>query len=850
MWEEGSQNQKLRIDAMLRALKCAQRSRCIPIKLQTRLASDLPHDAFAVIVGGGVPGTSLAYHLAKRNIKEVVVLERQTITSGRQLPYRIYRKIYFQPGLVISGHPAHRYKPILAYSVDLYSRIGNETGVDVSFSRPGTIQLATKQSVMDEFRRYTARDYFQKGDVCKTTLISADEVKKLAPIVDTTKVLGALYTSGDGFIDVQALTMALARGAQNGGAKIVEQCASFKLIAQENGEWIVQLEDGREIKTMNIVNAAGIWTNEVAKLTAYETALVDIETQYAWIGPLPEVGKLENLPSIIDHDSTFYVRQTGDKLYFGAFDSQSMVRDDWTVNMPKEAKVEPHFERIDGAHKIACELIPSLKGAAVEPFAYAVAMTPDGYPLIGPIDWKQNYWLQTGYTDGVSGGGGTGKYLADWMVDGEPPSELFDADPNRFDRWSNRKFIAEKSRETISMYYNWSNTNRPAGRPTERVSGIYARLVKEGASFFFRNGWEVAQWFALPNETTLQTMIREYQTATTKCTIVDVTWRGKIEVRGPDSIAFLDQIMTNAVPELGSITSSLMLTRKGHILAPFTIFHHDQYKTNFILLTDPERESRDLYWLKKAAADLKMNVQITAVGEYLASLALVGPESRNLLQGLTKSDISSKGFAHRSTRLLRLDNVPAIVARTSTLTGQLSFELFHNRWQLIIFWTSCYKHHETGAWIQTLGKGAQYFKVGRFQLTLDTNPFECGLSHLIDLNKKDFIGKTSAVELSQKKWNRKLAMLVGDPLKEGQDWESVPKGKEVVRKQGAEERIGQITSGTFSVQLHRPLAYAWVNTDVSTDDAVSLLTDFLSFLYLTRSLSLSIFTQPNNVIFT
>uniref|UniRef100_F1KV14 Dimethylglycine dehydrogenase n=1 Tax=Ascaris suum TaxID=6253 RepID=F1KV14_ASCSU len=802
------------------ALSSTQRTARIPISLQCRLASDLPHDAFAVIIGGGVSGTSLAYHLTKRNIKDVVVLEKQTIASGTT---------WHSPGMVIGCHPSHRYRPMLAYSAQLYNRIAKETGVDVKFHQQGTIHLATNEAVMNGFRQYVACDYFQEGDVCKTTLIGPDEVKKLAPIVDTTKVLGALYTTGDGFVDPRALTKALAKGAENGGAIIVEHCPPFKLIEQPSGEFIVQLEDGREVKAKNIVNAAGLWANDVAKQTKHEIPFVDIEIRYAWIGPIPEMGKLGNIPSIIDHDSTFYLRQMGDdKLYFGAFDKEPIVRDDWRVEMPKDAKVEPNFEHLDSAYKVAYKMIPVLKGAPIEANASAITMTPDAYPLVGPVNWRQNYWLQTGYSDGVTSGGGLGKYLADWMVDGEPPSELFDTDPNRFARWSTHKFIAEKSRETMSMFFNSATTQRPAGRPTERVSGIYARLANQGGSFLFRNGWEVAQSFASPNETILQSMIREYEMATTKCAIVDLTWRGKIEVRGPDSIILLDQVMTNTVPGLGSITSSLMLTRRGNILAPFTIFHHDQYKTNFILLTDPERESRDLYWLQKEAAERKLNVQITIVSEYLASLAVVGPSSRDVLQGLTKSDMSDKGFGQRSTRLLRLNNVPAVAARTSTLTGQLSFELFHDRADTLNLYNTLMREGESYG-ITNCGQDAfnimrleHGFKLWGRELTLDTNPFECGLHHLVDLNKKDFIGKTSAVELSQKKWNRKLALLACDTLQEGQDWESIPKGNEVIRRQGAEERIGQITSGTFSVRLRRPIAYAWVSTDISTDDVLTV----------------------------
>uniref|UniRef100_F1KU54 Dimethylglycine dehydrogenase n=1 Tax=Ascaris suum TaxID=6253 RepID=F1KU54_ASCSU len=807
---------------MLTAVKNVKWVNRIPITLQARLASNTPHDAFAVVIGGGVAGTSVAYHLTKRNIKEIVLLEKGKLASGTT---------FHSPGLVSASHPAHRYKPILAYSVELYSRIGKETGENVDFVQTGTVRLATNETRMEEFRRYVARDYFQKGDVCKTSLIDVDEVKQLAPILNMSRVRGALYTTGDGFINAKALTRALAKGAEKGGATVVEECPPFKIIAIPNDEWVVQLEDGREIRTRNIVNAAGLWANEIAKLTNYDVPLVHIEHQYASIGPLPELAQLEGLPAIIDHDSTFYVRRQGENLLFGGFEGRAsdvVIRDDWQKKMPQDATVKPCFERLDEAYKSACDLIPVLNGATVEAKASAFTMTADGYPLVGPTSWKQNYWLQAGYFDGVSSGGGVGKYLADWIVDGEPPSELFDTDANRFDRWADRRFFIEKSRETYSMFYNWSYTNRPGGRPTERVSGVYARLVKEGGVFSFRNGWEVAQAFAVEDEAQLPSMIREYEMVTNKCGIIDLSWKGKIEVRGPDAEVFLDRILTNAVPPLAAITSGLMLTRRGNILAPLKVFHHDQYRTNFILLTDPERESRDLYWIQRAADEMKMNVEISAVSEYLASLALVGPHSREVLQELTKSDVSDEGFPQRTTKLLRLSNVPAIAARTSTSTGQLSFEFFHNRADTLKLYNAIMNEGKNygvvnfGQATLNMMRLEHGFKLWGRELTLDTNPYECGLGHLVDLSKKNFIGKAAVLELSHKKWNRKQVLLTCDPLEGVQDWASVPKGMEVVRKQGAEERIGQITSGTYSVRLHRPLAYAWVNADISVNDALTV----------------------------
>ncbi|VDN50034.1 unnamed protein product [Dracunculus medinensis] len=764
--------------------------------MQPIFSSGIPTgDAFAVIIGGGIAGTSVAYHLTKRNFRDIIVLEKDKLGSGTT---------FHSPGLVSAAHPAHRFKPILARSVDLYSRLEEETGEKVEFSRSGTLRLATNSTRMNEFRRYVARDYFQKGDVCKTSLIDANEVQKLTNIVDTSKVLGALYTTGDGYVNTEALTRALAKGAEAGGAKIIENCSSFTLTEQSNGDWIVRFENGSEIRTINIVNAAGLWAVEVAKLTNYDLPLTFVEHQF--------VGNLEYLPAIVDHDSTFYIRKDGDHLFFGGFEpraSDVVIREDW-----HEATLEPCFERLSAAYGRACELIPCLNGSPVDARACGVTITADGYPLVGPTNERQNYWLQVGYFDGISSCGGMGKYLADWIVDREPPSELFDTEASRFNRWATRKFIKEKSQETYSMFYNWSYVNRLAGRPSERVSGIYARLAKQGGIFTFRNGWEVAETFPVDDESPASAVIREYQMVTNKCGITDLSWKSKIEVRGADSVDFLYHLLTNQVPKLGTISSGLMLTTNGNILAPLKVFHHDQFRTEFILLTDPERESRDIDWMKRVAAERRANVDISAVGEYLASVALVGPCSREVLQNLTITDVSDKSFGERSTRLIRIQNVPVLAARTSTTMGQLSYEFFHNKagkqFGIVNF----------GQATHNMLRIEHGFKLWGRELTLDTNPFECGLEHLVDITKKDFIGRNALLKIIDTKWKRRLVLIACDPLKDLKDWACVPKGMEVIRRKGEEERIGQITSGTYSVRLNCPLAFAWINSDVTLNDEV------------------------------
>ncbi|VDN25693.1 unnamed protein product, partial [Cylicostephanus goldi] len=428
--------------------------------------------------------------------------------------------------------------------------------------------------------------------------------------------------------------------------------------------------------------------------------------------------------------------------------------------------IKPDFDRVGEAYERACTLVPSLRDAKVDAKAAVFSMTADGYPLVGPFD--KNYWVSTGFLDGVSSGGGIGK------------------------------FILEKSKETYSMYYNWSYTNRHAGRPTDRVSGLYGRFKRDKAHFSFRNGWEVAQAFDIEEEGMLSTLSREYQMVTNKCGVIDMSWKGKIEVKGPDAEALLNYAICSPIPSLAKIGSGLMLTRQGRIFSPMKIFHHDNTRSAFILLTEPERESRDIYWLRRAASEKNFKVQVFCVSEYLASLALVGPNSRQLLSELTKSDVSEEGFPQRSTRLMRLGPVAVVCARSSTSTGQLSYEFFHNRadsaklYEAIICAGAPYGVVNFGQATMNMMRLEHGYKIWGRELTLDTNPFECGLGGLVDFSKGEFIGREAALEQKDKSYDRRLALLTFDPEYNPNiplEWKNLPFGNEVVRREGQEEAI-------------------------------------------------------------
>ncbi|KAF8366343.1 hypothetical protein PRIPAC_84172, partial [Pristionchus pacificus] len=717
------------------------------LEMQSALASSTQH-AFAVIVGGGMAGSSCAYHLTQRNIKDVVLLEKEHVASPAATSYH-------SPGLVSAAHPAHRYKPILAYSCELYAKLDKESGEPINFSRPGTLRLATNQTRLAEFRKYTARDYYKEGDVCKTTLLTPEQVAEMVPHLDKKEILGGLYTSNDGYVNSKGLNKAFVNGAKSRGASVVNQTIpDFIRYDKGTGEWLVGLGDGSLIKTRNIINAGGIWANDIARLSGHSIPMIVVEHQYAVVKPTEQLKA--GLPAIIDHDSTFYVRQSGDELLFGGFEmiDRVKIREDWFKNgVPKDgsASITPDFERLSRAYERAKELLPAMRDAKVDARAAVFSMTPDGYPLVGPFD--KNYWVSTGFLDGVSSAGGLGKYLADWIVDGEPPAELFDTDASRYDGWADRKFIVDKG---------------------------------------------VAQYFNIDEENVLSTLEREYLMVTNKCGVIDMSWKGKIEVKGPDAQELLEYAVCGEVPALGKIGSGLMLTRAGRVLAPLKIFHHDSVRSQFILLTEPERESRDLYWLKRAAAEKQFKVQVHSVSEYLASLALVGPKSRE-----------------RSTKLMRLGAAAVVCARSSTSTGQLSYELFHNRADSKKLYEAIMAAGRPLGIVnfgQATMNGMRLehgFKIWGRELTLDTNPFECGLGALVDLKSgKDFIGKASSIEHATQTFNRRLALITMDTDS------VVPAGNEVLRREGEEERIGQVTSAGYSARLQKPIAFAWLDSSV------------------------------------
>ncbi|KHJ47568.1 hypothetical protein D918_01723 [Trichuris suis] len=749
---------------------------------------ELVSDADVVIVGGGVIGTSIAYHLALRQAGRVVLLERDRLGSGGTS---------HADGLLTYYHYiAPSFKRLVAYSLDLYSDLKCDEYEGSCFQRCGTLRLATTPSCIDEFKRYLSRSE------SRAEMFTPDEVKAKWPLVDVSKIKGALYTSCDGFVNAPLLCRVLASMATKEGALVYEHCPSLRNTYAGDGHWNVETADGC-IRAANIVIAAGLYGKQSVQATLqYELPLLFVLHQHLKTRSSSLLNDV-SLPVIEHPTGSYYVRQDGTRLIFGAFEKENY----------------PNFEIIKEQYDAACDLLPSLRRMGVEGnWSEALCMTPDGFPLVGPLLTNENYWIALGFADNLAYAGGIGKYLADWIVDGEPPFELSEAEPGRFEEWSDSRFRIAKTRESYSMHYSQSQTlaERPAGRPTARVSGIFGALMSNGAHMELVSGWENPTYFGAERR---QGVANEYRLATEACGLIDLSSLSMIEIRGSSAHQFLQYMTVKDVPEVSEVSYSCLLTSKGKMVSQVKIIPHAQREKLFLLVSASDQEPINVRWLTFHALREKFPVQVANVSQFLASMSLVGPLSRNVLSRLTKSSVTEEDFPHMTSKLLRIASVPVIVCHTSQ-TGELGYELYHNRADTLRIYEELMKEGKRYG-IGNIGWDAvnilrmeKGIKLPGLEITLDHDIVEAGLGDTVVVDKvsnrlllmeliitADFMGRLAVRELLAKPPSRILVQL--------KLHRPAPEDHCFLR----EKTVGYVTSGCFSYLCNTTLAFAYVDAN-------------------------------------
>ncbi|XP_013400474.1 dimethylglycine dehydrogenase, mitochondrial isoform X1 [Lingula anatina] len=784
-----------------------------------KLQKNLKENAETVIIGGGVVGASLAYHLAKAGQKDVMLLEKSELTAG---------STWHAAGLTTLFHPGINVKNLHYYSIQLYGKLAEETGQEVGFHTPGSIRIASTPERMDEVKYQMQRQGWNKAP---QWLLTPDEIHKMHPLLNMDKVLGGLFNPGDGHIDPYSLTQALASGARKYGAEIFMPAPVTGLKQTASGGWEVNTPHGT-IKAKRVINAAGFWAREIGALAGLEHPLVPIHHQYVVTSTIPEVAALkEELPVIRDLEGSYYLRQERTGLLIGPYESAEKMRmcDDWVND-----RVPPGFgkelfdgdlDRINDHLERAMDLVPVVQNASIQSVVCGpITYSPDILPMVGPHQGISNYWCAVGFGYGIVHAGGVGKYLSDWILNGEPPYDLIELDPNRYGKWTTKDYLFKKARES----YGFNNVighpkeERFAGRPTERVSGAYELMKERGAEMGFHAGWEQPHWFALPGDTAgyypsfrrtnwFDPVGRESELVRTKAGIIDLTPFAKIEVKGNDAHKYIDHLCANAVPKVGYTNISHMLTHTGRVYAELTVT--TLAPNHFFCITGSGSELHDLRWMEEQKITGNYDVELINVTDSMAALSLAGPLSRDILSKLTTEDISHEGFPFLTYRQMEVAGVPVRAMRIS-YTGELGWEFYHARQDTLKLYQALLAAGEEfgvgdfGTYALNSLRLEKGFRMWGAEMTVDNNPLEAGLGFFVKLKKPaDFIGKQALQKIKQEGLRRTLVFLTVDT--EDVD----PEGNETLWYNG--KVVGNTTSGTYGYEVKKSIAMAYVPLELS-----------------------------------
>ncbi|XP_034403046.1 dimethylglycine dehydrogenase, mitochondrial [Cyclopterus lumpus] len=801
----------------LRTICCTSRKQAEESDASSALRKRWKDTADTVIIGGGCVGVSVAYHLAKGGVKDVVLLEKSDLTAG---------STWHAAGLTTYYHPGINVKRVHYDSLKLYERLEAETGQAVGFHQPGSVRIAGTAARVDEMKYQMTRTHW---NVTEQYFIGPEKVLELFPLLDINKVLAGLYTPGDGHIDPYSLTMALAAGARMHGAQIYNPAPVTGLIPTADGKWDVQTPHGT-IRANRIVNATGFWAREVGKMIGFEHATIPVHHQYVVTATVPEVKALKKELAVIrDLESSYYMRQERDGLLFGPYEKMekmvlqdSWVRDGVPAGFGKEL-FESDLDRIMEHIEMAMEMVPVLKEAdIINTVSGPITYTPDLLPMVGPHQGVRNYWTAIGFGYGVIHAGGIGKFLSDWIRNGEPPYDLIECDPNRYGKWSDVSFLCAKARESYGFnnVVGYPKEERFAGRPTSRKSGVY-ELLKDKASMGFHSGWEQPHWFYKPGDDVeykpsfrrtnwFGPVGRECKLVMEKVGVIDLTPFGKFLVKGKDSHKLLDRLFANTMPKVGLTNISHMLTPTGRVFAEVTITQLSPGE--FLLITGAGSEGHDLRWIEAEAEDGRYDVDICNVTEDIGVLGIAGPNSRKVLQKLTDEDLSDAGFKFLHCKVVELAGVSVRAIRIS-YTGELGWELYIEQKNMATVYQAMMEAGKDegidnfGTYAMASLRLEKGFRGWGAEMNCDTNPLEAGLDYFIKMNKPaDFIGKAAVQEIKAKGLKRKLSYITLDTD------DIDPEGNETIWHNG--KVVGNTTSGAYSYSSQQSLAFAYLPVEL------------------------------------
>ena len=763
--------------------------------------------AKVVIIGGGVVGCSILFHLAKFGLKDCILLERKELTSGSS--WHAAGKVH-----VISSDP--NISRLMAYTIRLYKEIEETSGHSTGFKPSGGFYLASNEVWADYLKRERSKARYMGLD---QEFISLEEVAKKNPLIDPKRYISALWDPIDGEVDPSGVTYAFAKAAKVHGAKYYNNTVVKDTKQKKDGSWDVITNQGN-INTEIVINAGGLWAREVGQMAGVNLPVQPMEHHYLITEAIPEIeamGEGKRLPVGTDFEGNIYFRQEGKGMLLGTYEPKSTP---WKVEgTPMDfghELLEPKLDNIQDRLAVGFKRMPALEKAGIKnivngPFTFG----PDGSPLIGPVPGLKNYWVAVGVMAGFCQGGGVGKCIAEWIIDGEPSIDVWAMDVARFGNYASPQYGTTKSSENYERRFimTFPNETLPKGRK-QKTTALYDRFVSKGAVMGDSFGLESVLWFAnnpkdayedptIKRSRSHDYVSKEVKNVRENVGVTEIANFSKHEFQGQDARKFLNYVLAGRIPKPGRICLNPMLTHKGKLYGDLTVACLNENK--FMIFGSGAVQEMHRRWFENHLKDF--NVIYKNRSDDFHGLALSGPKSRNLLQKLVRENISNENFKFRDVREMFVAGVPAIVNRIS-FTGELGYEVY----VVPHFQLKLYEEMEVaGKEFNLKPFGARALMSMRLEKnwgawTLDFRPDftakESGLDFFIDWNK-DFIGKESA-----KKDNSKLKLT---PLIIETDDIDVTNNEAVV-KDG--KSIGYITSGGFAHHVKKSIAYSYLDEEI------------------------------------
>jgi len=783
-------------------------------------------EAQAVIVGGGVAGASIAYHLTQMGWRDVVLLERADLTSG---------STFHSAGLVGQLRSTVTLTRMMMYGVELYRRLKEETGVDPGWHEVGSLRLASSPERIEELSRLSG---WGKTFGLPLEIVSTEEALRLFPLFDPEGVIGAAYLPTDGWLEPAGLTYALAEGAKSRGATILTGTRVHAVTVERGRVHGVETDLG-PLRAEVVVNAGGIYAHEIGRLAGVEVPVVPMAHQFLVTKPLDGVRR--DFPTMRDPDLLVYFREDAGGLVVGGYERNPAP---WgTDGIPADFNhrlLEEDWPRFEQLSEGALRRVPLLERAEIVKLINGPeAFTPDGEFILGESDVR-GFYVAAGFcAHGIAGAGGVGRMVAEWIVDGEPSMDAWKMDIRRFGaHHRSRPYALARATEVYSTYYDihYPGEERQAARGL-RLPPTYERLAALGCEFGEKSGWERPNWFRCNENEEFEEMRprgwagqhwstaipAEHLATRERAGLFDETSFAKIEISGPGACEFLQRLCDNDVDRLvGSITYTSMLNRRGGIECDFTVTRLEDQR--FLIVTGTAFGNHDRGWIRRHQPD-DGSVQVRDVTSSMACLGLWGPRARDILRAATGDDL---GFRYMQARRITVGDVPCLALRV-TYVGELGWELYPPMEFAARLWDTLMEAGEPHGLVPAgyraidsmrLEKG---YRVWGADITPEDTPDEAGLAFAVKLDKPvEFIGKPALEQARGDGLRRKLSCLVlADPR-------SVALGNEPVR--AGDEVVARVTSGGQGYTVERSIAYAYLPialAEPGTELAVEVFGDWV-----------------------